>query len=527
MSRSIIKKAAGIGSSTLLSRFFAYIREILLIRFLGVGAVSDAFFIALRVPNSLRKVFAEGALSSVLVPAFIHAERKYGKEEVNKLLTVSFLMIEALITCIIAVICYFAPFFVHQMAPGGSAESLHASVQFLRILAPFILLLSSSSVLAAALQASHRFLLPGLAPVILNCLYVVALSLGLYFSWSVDALCWSWVVAALLNFSLHLWVCFAYKFEFRLPDAIAWSGFKQVMFQLFPCIVSVGIGEVNFWIDSAFASYLQSGTLSLIRTAYQLINIPLGVIATSLSIVLLPHFSKIGHSKKELGLYLSEAMKFVTWMILPITLIMVISSREIFETMFLSSKFTMDNVIQAQANMNAYLVGLLFFALEKILLNAYYALQSTGIATTVAIATIALNFFMNRMLIGMYGGMGLALATSISAGVRVALFLVILSYYFKIDFHTKELVRLLRNYCFQLLVLGSIFYGCMFIISDFIAKILFSYTLNLWVTNIIINAHFFLHGLGFWFWFGPLSALFLLAIYATRNIFNVSFSYLD
>lgn len=527
MSRSIIKKAAGIGSSTLVSRFFAYIREILLIQFLGVGAISDAFFIALRVPNSLRKVFAEGALSSVLVPAFIHAEQKYGKQEVNKLLTVSFLMIEALMTCLITVICFYAPFFVHQMAPGASIESLHASIQFLRILAPFILLLSSSSVLAAALQASHRFLLPGLAPVILNCLYVAALSLGLYFSWSVDVLCWSWVIAAFINLLLHVWVCMLYKFEFRLPGAIAWKGFLQVILQLFPCILSVGIGEVNFLIDSRFASYLQSGTLSLIRTAYQLVNIPLGVIATSLSIVLLPYFSKIGNSKKELGVYLAEAIKFVIWMILPITFIMMISSREIFQTMFLSSKFTMEHVFQAQSNMNAYLVGLLFFALEKILLNAFYALQSTGIATGVAIATIALNFFMNRMLIGMYGGMGLALATSISAGVRVALFVAILAYYFKVDFHTKDLMKMVRNYCVQLFVLGSVFYSAVYTISGLIAQHSFSCDLNFRLFHMIIDTNFFLYGFGFWSWFGPLSLLFFAGIYATRKAFGVSFSYLE
>lgn len=527
MSRSIIKKAAGIGGSTLLSRFFAYIREILLIQFLGVGAISDAFFIALRIPNSLRKVFAEGALSSVLVPALIHAEQRNGQQGLNRLLTVSFLMIEALIGMIVVAICYFATFFVYQMAPGASPELLVTSVQFLKILAPFILLLSSSSVLAAALQATNRFFLPGLAPVVLNCLYVAALCLGLYFSWSVDTLCWSWVFAAFVNFLLHVWVCLAYKFEFKLPDAAAWKAFFNVMLQLLPCIVSVGIGEVNFWIDSAFASYLQSGTLSLIRTAFQMVNIPLGVIATSLSIVLLPHFSKIKHSKKELGLYLSEAIKFVAWMILPITFLMMISSREIFETMFLSSKFSMSSVLQAQANMNAYLVGLLFFALEKILLNAFYALQSTGIATGVAVITIALNFFMNRYLMGMYGGMGLALATSLSAGVRIFLFILILSYYFKVDFYWQTLLKMLRNYCMQLLILGSLFYGLVTLISMYIQTITISCQINLWITQFTLNSDLFLHGLGYWFWFGPLGLLFCLTIYTTRKMFGISFSYLE
>jgi len=527
MSRSIMKKTVGIGSSTLLSRFFAYIREILLIKFLGIGASSDAFFIALRVPNSLRKVFAEGALSSVLVPALIHAERENGASGVNKLLTISFVMIEAIVSLLVILICYFAHAIVYQMAPGASPEQLVASVEFLRILAPFILFLSSSSILAAALQATHRFFIPALAPALLNCAYVASVSICLYYSLSVQALCWSFIVASIFNLLLHFWVCFFYKFEIVKPDAQAWIGLKLVLLQLLPCLLSVGIGEINFLIDSRFASYLHAGTVSLLRCAYQFVNIPLGVIATSLSMVLLPHFSKIGHSKKELGIYLAEAVKFITWMMLPVTIIMIISSREIFETMFLSAKFSMDNVFEAQGNMNAYLVGLIFFALEKILLNAFYALQSTGIATMVAVATIALNYFMNRWLMGLYGGMGLALATSLSAGVRVTMFVAILVYYFNIDFHVAELWKLARNYLIQLAVLGSIFYGSVLVVSQLIDTVTWSWTLQLWSWQLVFNAHFFLHSFGYWIWFGPLSGLFCFAIYATRKTFGISFSYLD
>lgn len=586
MSRSIMKKTVGIGSSTLLSRFFAYIREVLFIQFLGIGFISDAFFIALRVPNSLRKVFAEGALSSVLVPALIHAERENGSSGVNKLLTVSFVVIEAIVSFLVILICYFAHAIVYQMAPGASPEQLVASVEFLRILAPFILFLSSSSVLAAALQATHRFFIPALAPALLNCAYVASVSICLYYSLSVQALCWSFIVASIFNVLLHLWVCFFYKFEIVKPDAQAWIGLKLVLLQLLPCLLSVGIGEINFWIDSAFASYLHSGTLSLLRYAYQFVNIPLGVIVTSLSMVLLPHFAKIGHSKKELGIYLAEAVKFVTWMMLPITIIMIISSREIFETMFFSAKFSMDNVIEAQWNMNAYLVGLIFFALEKILLNAFYALRPQKVvyhnvsnnseycrllvalqqrqgnliifikniikifiivmknklnnfilffetippvtfATIIAAVTIGMNFFMNRWLMGLCGGMGLALATSLSAGVRVMMFIAILIYYFKIDFHAAELWKLARNYLIQLAVLGSLFYGSVVVISQLIDMVTWSWTLQIFSWQLAFNSHFFLHSFGYWIWFGPLSALFCFAIYATRTTFGISFSYLD
>jgi putative peptidoglycan lipid II flippase len=528
MSRSIIKKTAGIGGSTLLSRFFAYIREMLLIQFLGIGAISDAFFIALRVPNSLRKIFAEGALSSVLVPALIHAERQDGAQGVNRLLTLSFVVIQAFIFCLVIGMIFFSENIVLCMAPGASGLQLTASIQFLKILAPFILFLSSSAILAAALQASHYFFLPGIAPALLNCLYVGFLSICLYFSWSVATFCWLMIAASIINLIIHAIVCLRYNFALAIPTRESFASFKKVILQLFPSLLSVGINEVNFWIDSGFASYLQSGTLSLLRYAYQFVNIPLGVIATSLSIVLLPYFSKIGHSKDELSHYLVEAIKFVVWMMLPITIIMIYCSREIFETMFFSDKFTMDHVICAQHNMNAYLLGLTFFALEKIMLNAFYAVQSAGIATGVSVITIGMNYWMNSLLMQIYGGMGLALATSISTAVRIVLFAVILSWYFKINFKGKELLQLLLKYCLQLFVLCSMFgylahhcwYG--------IASLPFSYTVSVGNFVLVIDAHFFLHSFGYWLWFCPLVGGFLWTIYRTRKLFGVSsLSYLE
>ncbi|MBP6869338.1 hypothetical protein KBC04_00420 [Candidatus Babeliales bacterium] len=668
MSRSIIKKTVGIGSSTLLSRFFAYIREMLLIQYLGIGVISDAFFIALRVPNSLRKVFAEGALSSVLVPALIHADRTDGHEGMNKLLTLSFVMIEAIVGLIVVGMYFFADYIVYAMAPGACAAQLEASVQFLKILAPFILFLSSSAVLAAALQATHRFFVPAIAPAFLNLLYVLFLLVGLYFSWSVSTFCWLMIVASFFNFIIHVAACLSYNFKITVPDihverqdglegmnklltlsflaleilvgltvigmyyfadpivygltpeayldqlqanihflrflapfilflsssivlsAVlqathrffglvflsvlyvlfslvglsfswsvtvfcwiisalnflvhilmcvyynfkvvgpdinSWQGLEHVILQLLPCLLSVGIGEINFWIDSGFASYLESGTLSLLRYAYQFVNIPLGVMVTSLSIVLLPYFSKIGHSKEELGAYLGEAIKFVVWMMLPMTIVMIFCSREIFETMFFSDKFTMHHVTQAQWNMNAYLLGLTFFALEKIILNAFYALRSTGIATTVASLTIGMNYFMNSWLMGLYGGMGLALATSITAAIRILMFVTILVYYFKIDFHAKALWKLCMNYCLQLIILGSLFIGAAMTISSWISSLALSWSFKAGSFQLLIDQNFFLHSFGYWLWFGPLAGLFFVAIYATRRYFGVSFSYLD
>jgi murein biosynthesis integral membrane protein MurJ len=340
-------------------------------------------------------------------------------------------------------------------------------------------------------------------------------------------MCWSWILAAFINFLVHVWVCTTYNFTYKSPDNIAWKSYQRIILQLLPCILSVGIGEISFWIDSAFASYLESGTISLLRCAYQLINIPLGVIVTSLSIVLLPYFSRIGHSKEELGVYLSEAIKFITWMIIPVTFVMIFCSREIFETMFFSNKFTMDHVVRAQWNINAYLVGLIFFALEKILLNAFYALQSTWIATAVALVTIVMNFFMNRILMGFYGGMGLALATSIAAAVRILIFILILIYHFNINFHGSTLWKLFKNYMIQLFILGTLFTSAAMLISRLFENLLLCYSFTYGPIHLVIDSHFFLHSFGYWLWFGPLVGILFLGIYRTRKFFGVSFSYLD
>jgi len=527
MSRSIIKKAAGIGSFTLISRFFAYIREILMIQFFGIGAVSDAFLIALRIPNSLRKIFAEGALSSVLVPALVHAERKDGHQGVNRLLTLSFFAIESLVAMLVAFIYWQADTVAAFSAPHASPEMLQMSAGYIRILVPFLLFLSSSSIFAAAMQASHRFLIPAIAPAFLNFLYIAGLACAIYFSWSVSTFCWSMIVASVINLVLHGIACWYYAFRFQAPIRSDLQALKLIILQLAPSMVSVGIAEINMLIDSRFASSLHAGSLSLLRYAFQFINIPLGVIAASLSMVLLPHFSKIGHSKKELGEYLTQAIIFVSWVMLPVTILMICCSQEIFQTMFFSAKFTTEHVVQAGGNLNGYAIGLVFYSLEKILLNAFYALHASGIATIISVVTIFLNYCMNHALMSIYGGMGLALATSLSAGVRIVIFVWVLISYFKIDINAQELLTTARNYLLQLVVLSTCFIFSMQAISVFIASFVSEQIVNLWVVSFVLNSHFFLQSFGFWLWFGPLAVAYCGAIYLTKNFFGVKISYLE
>lgn len=527
MSRSIIKKAAGVGSSTLLSRVIAFAREILLLQFLGVGAISDAFFMAFRVPNTLRKVFAEGALSSVIVPALVSADQKEGKAGVSKLTTASFLVIESLIAMLCVGIYWYANETIGLIAPGFSAQQIALGGDFLRVLVSFILFISSSAILGGALQSAHHFFIPAISPAMLNVCYVIALSVSLYFSWSVTTFCICMIIASILNLFMHLFVYWRLNFSFKMPDRQAWHGVYLLLLQLLPCILSMSIGEINFFIDAGFASYLPSGTFSLVRYAYRFVGIPLGVLASSFAIVLLPYFSKIGDSKEKMGNYIHEAMKFVSWMIIPVTVAMMVCSREIFETIFFSDKFNVAHVLEAEANMKAFLLGLLFFSLEKVLLNVFYALRSTNLAMVIALTSAAMNFFMDRALISMYGGMGLALATSIAAMFRVVMFVVVLRYYFGISLQMSGFTRFFARYALQVALFSALFVSMVQLVTLGIHSLDFSWTLHLGPKAIVFDVNFFLHSFGYWLWFGPLSLAYFIGLYATRRYFGIKMSYLD
>ena len=200
MSRSILKQSSKIGAFALISRCIAFMREILLFRFLSVGETSDIFFTAFRIPNTLRKIFAEGALASVLVPALINAQHNDSKEGLNRLTTLSFIIIESIVLIMCLVVFWQAPWFIAKIAPGFSVEKIAHSADLLKILISFILFFSSSAVFASALQAQHKFFIPAIAPSISNIFYVASILACLQFHLSIATFCYLMIVSAMLFF---------------------------------------------------------------------------------------------------------------------------------------------------------------------------------------------------------------------------------------------------------------------------------------------------------------------------------------
>jgi putative peptidoglycan lipid II flippase len=512
----IIKKTIEVGSSTLLSRFFGIVREVLMVKYLGVSGLSDAFLTAYKIPNSLRKIFAEGALSAAFIPTVVSTMKQNDPETTAGLMSLSFLIFEGIVLAICAFVMIYAQQVIHLIAPGFSEEQLTAAVPMLHILMPFIFFISSSALLGGALHAVGHFFTPAIAPVIVNIVFIAGICISLFCNLPVTYLCWFIVLAGAIHFILHLIMYFKYHFFFGPITRKDVSIFAKIMGQFLLCLPSVSLMEIALFIDTSFASLLAPGSISLIFYANRFVGIPLGVFAVAFSTILLPHFSRTHISNpKRLHFYLLESTKFIFWITIPIALLMAFFSEEIFSTIFLSKKFTLTQVQDAGAFLRAFLLGLFFFSLNKILLNIFYAMHAAWIPACVALCATIINVILNMLFIDQFQATGLAGATTISSIVQTVLFLAVLYKKYTFRIYLMPFFKFALRYSAQLTIFSAAFLVCYYNIIK-IMTALFPTALSL----------FFITKIGLWLWVGPLSLLFLALLYISRSLCNIQLHFL-
>ncbi|MGB8467782.1 MAG: murein biosynthesis integral membrane protein MurJ [Candidatus Babeliales bacterium] len=550
--KSVLKQTIHIGGSTLLSRLLGLVREILMANYLGPTALGEAFITAFKIPNSLRKIFAEGALSVAFVPTAVQVLKKEGEQRVSKLMTLTLLLFESALILICLLCIWKAVAVIHVIMPGwfvssGAAfqwstvfyEPMHAlrqlgdmmhhafsnhtalpeqvayTVQFLRILMGFIVLLSISALLAGALQAAHHFLVPALSPVLLNLSFIGGLLVCMRWQLMPTVLCWCIMAGGVVQLVLHMWMYRHYQFSFARPDARAWHDFKEVWKKFLPCLLSMSIMEIYLFIDTSIGSYLPTGSIALIYYANRFMQIPLGVIASALSTILLPYFARVGtYAPRRLSYYLFESAKLIVWVMLPIALVMGLVAYEIFYTLFLSAKFTEAHVLQAASILHASLYGILFFSLNKILLNIYYSLHDTKTPMYISIICVLLNGIFSYYGMQWWGAYGIVLGTTLAGAVQTALSVILLKK-FQFTFYGYPFIQFMIRCLLQLTILGTVFVGGVQLIKymlqqhgGYLATLLLS---KIW----------------FWGWYVPCAGIFMLLLFKTRPFFGIQISFLD
>ncbi len=516
---AILQKTVQVGASTLISRLLGSVRELLMIGYLGVGPLADAFIAAFRIPNSLRRIFGEGALTAAFVPTLVTVLNKDGQKAANRLITITFIIIETFLLLLCLLLVWQAPRVIAWSLPGWSSGNLVlVTASLLKILIFYILFVSSIILLAGALQAVHHFTIPAISQVITNIIFIIQIIICQYYNLPITYLAYGILLNGFIIFLMHIFAARRNNFIFIMPDRAGFREFGTVLGKFFPPLISMGAVEINLFIDQMLASYLPAGSVSLLYYAQALMRVPLSVFATAFSTIVLGHFARVhAYAPKRFNFYVLESAKLVFWVMTPISLLMAIFSYKLFYTISLiSTQFPVQYVDQAAQLLIAFALGLFFFSLNKILLNIFYAMHETFIPTVVSLGTTVLNTLFNLLLMYFFGVLGLVVATVLAELVKTFLFLIILALKFSIKLYWYRFILFVRNYIVQLLVAGVIFYSIYKIIELFFTRF----------SNETL-ANFFLFHIGYWLWVGPLCGLLMLFLYFTRKQFAVRSYFLD
>lgn len=516
--KTVIKKSISVGGATFLSRMLGFARDILLFKYyLGPGILSDAFMTAYRLPNSLRKIFAEGAVSSSLTPTLVHAHRNDSRSAVNSLICLSLLVFEGVLLLICAITIWKTEFVVNLVAPGFTETKIAYTIPLLRILMPLIILISSSAIFASALQSVNHFFIPAVAPVLFNILFISSIGICIVKHWNPEFFCYLILAAAFAQLILHVVVYVKFNFSVARIKQSTWEQFGPVGIKFLFCFIATGLSEISLIIDMIFSSYLKDGSITLMHCATRFMALPMGIFATSLATIMLPYVSRISaYAPKRLSFCLHEITKLVLWVTIPATILMVFFSEKLFHTLYLSSKFTIDQVLEAGTILAAFAVGIFALSLNRMVLNIYYALHTTWLPALISgVATVA-NIVLNFIFIRYWQATGIAIATTLTIGfLQMIMLLTVLYFYFGIGFHRGRMIQFIGQYALQLLVIFTPFYG------------LYMLVCNILSSQTLFIKQFFLYGIGFWLWTGPLCLIAGALIFFTRKQFKINLYFID
>lgn len=423
---NLLKSLAAVSSITMLSRVLGFIRDTIIARIFGAGMATDAFFIAFKLPNLLRRIFAEGAFSQAFVPILAEYKSQQGEEAartfvayVSGMLT----LVLALVT-VVGILC--APWVIWVTAPGfaDTPEKFELTTSLLRVTFPYILLISLSSFAGAILNTWNRFAVPAFVPTLLN-LSMIAFSLFLvpYFHPPVMALGWAVLVGGLLQLLYQLPQLKKIGMLVLPRLALRDSGVWRVMKQMGPAMLGVSVSQISLIINTIFASFLVAGSVSWMYYADRLMELPSGVLGVALGTILLPILSKTysNRDRHEYSRILDWGLRLCFVLVLPCTLALAILAEPLTVSLFQYGKFDALDAAMTQRALVAYAVGLLGIIVVKVLAPGFYAQQNIRTPVKVAIFTLVCTQLLNLVFIVPLQHAGLALAISVGATLNAAL----------------------------------------------------------------------------------------------------------
>ncbi len=427
---SLMRSAATVSLFTLLSRISGLARDIIIARAFGASAMTDAFWVAFRIPNLLRRLFAEGAFSQAFIPILgevkeTHADTATVRQTIDRVASALFIAL-SLIT-ILGIVG--APLVVLAMASGMSGEAradeFSAAVWMTRVMFPYIVCMSLVAFASGVLNTWRKFAIPAFTPVLLN-LSIIAASLLLskHLAQPIYALAIGVMVGGVAQLSMQ-WIALSrLGLRPRLGGNVVQTYkdpiVRRVMRQMVPATLGMSVAQISILINTNIATWLTPGSVTWLSFADRLMEFPTALIGVALGTVLLPSLSKAhaSQSSDEYSRLLDWGLRLVLLLGLPAALAMILLADAMVSTLFQYGAFSANDVHQTQTAVMAYAVGLIGLLMIKILAPGFYAKQDIKTPVKIAIVVLILTQLFNLMLVPMLDHAGLALAIALGASIN-------------------------------------------------------------------------------------------------------------
>ncbi|MDX2263599.1 MAG: murein biosynthesis integral membrane protein MurJ [Hyphomicrobiales bacterium] len=431
----LYRSFATVGGLTGVSRVLGFVRDVLIAAVLGAGWVADAFFVAFRFPNLFRALFAEGAFNSAFVPLFSKRLEAEGADSARLFAEQALAMLLAAVAVTVILAEIFMPRLVAVLAPGfvEDARKFELAVLLSRITFPYILCMSLLALAAGLLNATGRFVAPAAAPILLNLVLSIAVSLAAWLGFhgrpeAGVVLAWGVAVA---GFAQLAYVALAARkagmdLHFRRPRLN--PAMRRLIALGVPGLITGGINQINVFTGTMIAS-LQVSAVSYLYYADRLNQLPLGIVGIAIAVVLLPELSRHLAQKDEAAAMASmnRSLEFALILTLPAAVALMIAAHPIIQVLFERGAFSASDSLEVSRALAAFAAGLPAFVLAKVFLPGFFAREDTRTPMIFAAVALVVNVAGSLALFFWIGHVGIAIATSVSGWVNAVMLAVTLA----------------------------------------------------------------------------------------------------
>lgn len=420
-----------VGAATMLSRIFGFIRDMVVAGFFGAGMATDAFFVAFRIPNLLRRLLGEGSLTVSFVPVFTEYLTKKSKEEACELANITVTALSALLVIVTLLGILLSPLIVTVMAPGFVKSPIRydLAVFLTRLMFPYIFFISLVALCMGILNSLRHFAAPAISPVILN-IAMIATTLALrdLFREPIIALAVGVLIGGALQLAMQ-WP-FLVKMGVRLkPDfRFKHAGLRQMGTLLVPTLIGSSVYQINIFIGTILASLLPGGSVSFLYYADRLVELPLGVFAIAVGTASLPSFSEQVSTGdfENLKKTISFSLRLILFITIPATVALIVLRVPIISVLFQRGAFDSQSTLLTAQALLYYALGLWAFSVIRVIDSAFFSIQDRKSPLKAAFVSLFVNVVFSIVLMFPLKHGGLALATSIASAVNVIILTIIL-----------------------------------------------------------------------------------------------------